>query len=92
MFNIFIEIIPAISERPVTIHIGITIELGLLEPYIALKAIILLGISCKDAVFKSTNVVILLLGISFLLLSSCNDFIAFMPFTVAAFPTPIIFF
>ena len=51
-------------------------------------AIIVVGIICIDAVFKTINITIELDNSSLFLFSSCNDFIALIPSGVAAFPNP----
>ena len=49
------------------------------------------GMIVTDAVFKTKNVIILLVAVSFSLFSFCISLIVFSPNGVAAFPKPSIF-
>lgn len=56
-----------------------------------LIAITVVGISCMEAVFKSTSIAIELLKVDLFLFFSCRDSVALRPSGVAAFPRPKIF-
>ena len=62
--------------------------MGSFEPNELLTEITVVGIICKEAVFKTINIIILSLSVSLFSFSFCNSFIAFKPSGVAAFPRP----
>ena len=80
-------LIPTISANIDTIHTGIIIFVGLLDPNIVLSDIIVVGNICIEAVFNSIKVVIVSFGVSFLFIF-CILLIASIEYAVAAFPIP----
>jgi len=79
-------IIADIAANTVATHTGNNIAVGLVEFREFLIAITVVGIICIDAVFRTIKIAISLLNTFLFLFLFCNDFIAFKPIGVAAFP------
>ena len=82
------QTIPTTAAQIVDNQTGKMICVGFFEPSELLIEITVVGIICKDAVFKTINIIILSHKVYLSLLSFCNSFIAFNPKGVAAFPSP----
>ena len=82
---------PASAAQIVESQTGNIILVGFSEFKEFLIAITVVGMSCNEAVLRSTSIAIELLRVDLLEFFSCKDCIAFIPSGVAAFPRPKIF-